>query len=133
MAKSDKPKTGFFKESTGEPIDDGAEAVSQPASRQIDIATTAHDLATETLAGVAVEADTTAKELGATQEIEINTMNEFGLGLQMNSIRPIAFPQFTSKQQAYRFAAWLINMAEMLPDEPLDHTFDEVNEAIRNT
>jgi hypothetical protein len=74
-----------------------------------------------------------ADNLEETQEIKVDTANDFGLGLQMSTIRPIAYPQFKTKQQAYRFAAWLINMAELLPDETLDHSFDEVNEAIRNT
>lgn len=74
-----------------------------------------------------------AEDLEATQAIEINTMNEFGLGLQMKTIRPIAFPQFTTKQQAYRFAAWLVFMAESLPDEMLDHSFLEIADAIKNT
>jgi len=77
--------------------------------------------------------ETVPDNLEATQPIEINAINEFGLGLQMNTIRPIAFPQFTTKQQAYRFAAWLVFMAEMLPDEPMDHTFLEIADAIKNT
>lgn len=103
------------------------------SDKQIDIETTGHDLATETLDEISAEAAKAAEDLEATQKIEVNTANEFGLGLQMNMIRPIAYPQFETKQQAYRFAAWLVNMAEMLPDEVIDHSFDEVNEAIRNT
>lgn len=89
--------------------------------------------AAQALERVGDEAAKAAEDLETTQKIEVNTANEFGLGLQMNIIRPIAYPQFQTKQQAYRFAAWLVNMAEMLPDEVFDHSFDEVNEAIRNT
>jgi len=118
MGRSDKGKTGFFSESTG---------------KEIDLKTTATDLASESLAAVVEEADKAAKELETTQGIVVNTANEFGLGLQMNTIRPIAFPQFTTKQQAYRFAAWLVLMAEMLPDETLDHSFLEIGAAISET
>lgn len=101
--------------------------------KELDLATTAHDLATETLTAVGDSVARTAEELEATQEIQVNTMNEFGLGKQMDLIRPIAFPQFTTKQQAFRFAAWLVFMAETLPDETMDHTFLEIAEAIKNT
>lgn len=114
----DKPKAGFFSESTG---------------KEIDLKTTAKDLATETLAAIGNRADEVSKELENTQPIEVNTMNEFSLGMQMKTIRPIAYPQFTTKQQAFRFAAWLVFMAEMLPDETMDHTFLEIAEAIKNT
>jgi hypothetical protein len=45
-------------------------------------------------------------------------------------------PTFRTKQEAYRFAAWLVEMAEVhLPDEEGCelHTFEAVREAIRNT
>jgi len=44
-------------------------------------------------------------------------------------------PTFRTAQQAYRYAAWLATMAEMLPDEAgaEEHTFDAVRAAIRNT
>lgn len=74
-----------------------------------------------------------AEDLEATQAIEINTMNEFGLGMQMKTIRPIAFPQFETRQQAWRFAARLKLMAEALPEEPMDHTFEEIENAIKNS
>lgn len=67
-----------------------------------------------------------------TQEIEVNNTNEFGLGGQMDRIRPIMFPEFTTRQQAWRFAAWLKLMAETLPEETHNHTFEEIEEAIKN-
>lgn len=45
-------------------------------------------------------------------------------------------PTFRTKQEAYRFAGWLVTMAESwLPDEEgsENHTFEVVRDAIRNT
>jgi hypothetical protein len=45
-------------------------------------------------------------------------------------------PTFRTKQQAFRYAAWLIEMAgNHLPDEDgcASHTFEEVRAAITNT
>jgi hypothetical protein len=44
-------------------------------------------------------------------------------------------PIFRDKQKAFRYAAWLICMAEMLPDEDGQEgiTFEEVLDAIRNS
>ena len=39
---------------------------------------------------------------------------------------------FRTRQAAYRFAAWLLCMADTLPDEPGEHEFDEILEAVRN-
>jgi hypothetical protein len=41
-------------------------------------------------------------------------------------------PGFTTKQQAYRFAAYLIDMALVLPDEDPPSTFEEIQSAVRN-
>lgn len=67
---------------------------------------------------------------------EINTGNDHFLG--GNSSMGIAptltgTPVFKTKQQAYRFAAWLITVAMILPDEPGEHSFDDVLQAIRST
>ena len=96
---------------------------------EIDLSTTAEDLASDMLTGVAAQANETAALLD-TQRIEVNTMNEFGLGGQATAIRPIRFPEFTTRQQAWRFAAWLKLMAETLPDEVADHSFSEIEDAI---
>lgn len=76
----------------------------------------------------------------------VNTINEFivtaGQNLPNHSTSLAGFPKFIrtailpmcrTKQAAYRLAAWLLVMAESLPDEPGNHSFDEVQEAIRNT
>lgn len=73
---------------------------------------------------------------------DINTANEFLLGLSSISGQPAieaAFirPVFRSRQQAFRFAAWLATMAETLPDETPEathaHSFEEILAAIQNT
>jgi len=39
---------------------------------------------------------------------------------------------FRTKQQAYRFASYLIELADSLADEEGEHSFDEVLDAVRN-
>lgn len=41
-------------------------------------------------------------------------------------------PLFRTQQEAFRYAAWLVNMAEYyLPNEEVPSSFDEVREAVR--
>jgi len=40
---------------------------------------------------------------------------------------------FRTRQQAFRFCAWALALAEVLPDEDGAHTFEEVQEAIQNS
>lgn len=44
-------------------------------------------------------------------------------------------PTFRTRQEAYRYAAWLVSMAEILPDEEgcETHDFAAISAAIRNT
>lgn len=39
---------------------------------------------------------------------------------------------FRTKQSVYRLCAHLLTLAETLPDEPGEHTYDEVEEAIQS-
>lgn len=51
-------------------------------------------------------------------------------------IRPLMVnPQFRTKQQVYRFVAWLTTMAEVmrLPDEEVPSTMEEILQAVRNS
>lgn len=76
---------------------------------------------------------------------EINTANEFLLGLKGSKaahaqdngpcVRTTGImPYFNTRQRAYRFAAWLVSMAEMLPDEPGQPTdFGTILKAVQNT
>lgn len=68
---------------------------------------------------------------------EIDTLNEFLLskgGSGMGAyVAPKMYPHFTTRQQAYRFAAWCTLMGETLPPEGVDRSFEEIRDAIRNT
>jgi hypothetical protein len=52
--------------------------------------------------------------------------------VQCGQMTPIIF---RTKQAVFRFCAWVQLQAEMqnLPDEPGEHTYEEVLEAIKNT
>lgn len=80
--------------------------------------------------------------------IEIDTSNEYAISYGQNlpnhsfaAIGRAAFvrqgtpslPTFRTRQQAFRYAAYIISMAELLPDEAGEHTFEQVLDAIRNT
>lgn len=79
-------------------------------------------------------------------ELAVRVDNEFGLiagenlGNHTASLRGRgkyvmvtnrALCQWRTKQEAYRFIAHLEALAEGLPDEDGEHTFDEVAEAVR--
>lgn len=81
------------------------------------------------------------------EDIPVNTLNEWAIGYGKNLdnhssalagragfIRQMdgTVPTFRTKQEAYRYAAYLISMAEVLPDEDGEHTFEEVLSAIQN-
>jgi hypothetical protein len=70
---------------------------------------------------------------GPLEQKEINTSNEFAICASNKSIYPAFPPTLRTRQQAYRFAAWVVAMAEILPDEPQDDTFLDILHAIRNT
>lgn len=77
---------------------------------------------------------------------EPSTLNDFGLMSGNNAfnhttsmagrggfVHPIQHPSFRTRDAAFRFAAFLITMAETLPPETeYDYTFEEVLEAVRN-
>lgn len=81
--------------------------------------------------------------------VPVNTTNDFGLMAGQNLpnhsasmrnrakfVRQIRMdvPQFRDRQTAYRYAAYLITLAEMLPNEDGcdGHTFAEVLNAVQN-
>lgn len=80
--------------------------------------------------------------------IEIDTVNEYLIGAgenlpnhslsQMGRSKFIrqhlpSVPTFRTRQAAFRYAAYLLTMAEVLPDEDGEHTFEQVLNAVRNT
>lgn len=87
-----------------------------------------HDDTTE---GIAFE----IKEASATQPVpEIDATNKFALGSHLGVIRPVFAPVFATKQEAHCFAAWLMLMAEGLPDdEKQPYSFDDYTAAIQNS
>lgn len=66
------------------------------------------------------------------EQPKINTVNEFLIGYQMGTLRFLQYPEIKNKQQAYRCAAWLISMAEVLDDDPAaNHSFEEILAAVQ--
>ena len=66
---------------------------------------------------------------------EIRTSNDFMIGGNGSSVGPPLLPmQITTREQAYRTAAWIELMGEMLPSEGDGSlTYEQVREAIMNT
>lgn len=72
--------------------------------------------------------------LAAGQNLPNHSTSLEGRGRFVRQSIPVV-PTFRNKQEAYRFAAWLITLAENhLPDEEgcESHTFEEVMKAIRS-
>lgn len=61
------------------------------------------------------------------------TDNDFFFGSDGQSLQPFTLVVVTTKQQAYRTAAWIKLMGEVLPDEAEPSTFEEVEQAIMGT
>lgn len=79
--------------------------------------------------------------------IEIDTLNEYaisyGENLPNHSLAQMGrgkfvrqqvagIPTFRTQQAIFRYAAWLLTMAELLPHEDGEHTFEQVLDAVRN-
>lgn len=64
---------------------------------------------------------------------DVTTANDFFLAGNEARIAPLVPMVITTRQQAYRTAAWLEVMAMVLPPEPGDHSYDAVRTAIANT
>jgi hypothetical protein len=61
------------------------------------------------------------------------TQNDFLLGGNGEALQPILPIVIRTREQAYRTAAWIKLMGVILPHEDEESTFEEVEEAIRNT
>lgn len=83
---------------------------------------------------MAEEIDTTNEwALSCAHNLPNHSMTKIGRGgfiaMRLSHV-PLVF---RTKQCAYRFAAWLITLAETLPDEDeRQHTFEEILRAVRN-
>lgn len=79
-------------------------------------------------------------------EYTVDTTNEYALHASENMANHSAslagrgkfitvgvptYPLFRTKQSAYRFAGYLLSMAEVLADEDGEHSFEQVLEAIQ--
>lgn len=68
---------------------------------------------------------------------DLETKNDFMIAYAREAGRPIVYPylgvRITDKQQAYRTAAWLKHMADSLPDDGTEATFEDIETAIANT
>lgn len=61
-------------------------------------------------------------------EDEINTMNEFLVGTDGETISVMRSKGVYTKEEALRLAAWLVVLAD-----PLDERWPAIKEAVRNT
>lgn len=64
---------------------------------------------------------------------ETRTDNDFLLGTNGTAMVPRLPLRISTRQQAYRTAAWIKLMGEVLPDEDPASGWDEVHDAIANT
>jgi len=63
----------------------------------------------------------------------VNTNNDFMIGSDGQSLGAFLPVRITTRQQAYRTAAWIKLMGFTLPDEDEPSTFEEVEQAIMGT
>lgn len=65
------------------------------------------------------------------QNLPNHTMTAQGKGRFVKVGFP-AVPVFRTRQQVYRFCAYALSLADVLPDEPGEHDFETVLEAVEN-
>lgn len=63
---------------------------------------------------------------------EINTTNEFLFSYGHKRLSPMLPIACFTRQQAYRAAAYLVAMSEVLPEEPQASSFKDILKAVRN-
>ncbi len=63
----------------------------------------------------------------------VNTQNDFFIGTDGTKLAAILPVAITTREQAYRTAAWIETMGITLPHEEDEATYEEIREAIRNT
>lgn len=61
------------------------------------------------------------------------TTNDFFIGSNGKTLIPLFPIQITSRQQAYRTAAWLKVLALTIPDDGTGDTYETIEEAINNS
>lgn len=65
--------------------------------------------------------------------MEPSTKNDFFIGTDGTKLAAVLPVAITTREQAYRTAAWIELMGITLPREEQENTYEEVREAIRNT
>lgn len=67
----------------------------------------------------------------------ISTINDFMISSNGERLAPLLPVMISTREQAYRTAAWLKTLGEILPSEAGDDSdgpsFEDVEQAIRNT
>jgi hypothetical protein len=63
----------------------------------------------------------------------VNKINDFFFGSNGQTIVPLVPVTITSRQQAFRTAAWLKAMAFSIPDDGSNATYEEIEQAINNS
>ena len=66
------------------------------------------------------------------QNLPNHTMTAVGKGRFVKVGFP-SVPTFRTRQQAFRFCAYALLLADVLPDEPGAHDFETVLEAVKNS
>ncbi len=64
---------------------------------------------------------------------DVNTANDFAFAGGGDVLIPLLSVKITTREQAYRTAAWIETMGIILPHEEEEATYEEIREAIRNT
>jgi len=64
---------------------------------------------------------------------EPKTSNDFMFGGNGSQVAPLLPLVITTREQAYRTAAWIKAISVILPHEEQEHTYEEIEEAIFNT
>ncbi len=65
--------------------------------------------------------------------MNVRTENDFMIAGSPTGIAPMLPMMITTRQQAYRTAAWIEAMSYTLPQEEEESTMEEVRMAVRNT
>ncbi len=63
----------------------------------------------------------------------MRTDNDFFFGSNGKTLTPMKPVVITTREQAYRTAAWIEAMGVILPHEDETATYEEIREAVRNT
>lgn len=63
---------------------------------------------------------------------QVDTQNDFLFGMSARRLHPLMAVEITTREQAYRTAAWIIEMGHLLPAES-QVTFDQIHRAVQGT